>query len=39
MPIDPEAVARMAQDYTAAWNSKSPEAVASFYAEATRTSR
>lgn len=26
-------VTRMAADYTAAWNSKSPEAVASFYAE------
>ena len=33
MSIDPGAVARMAQDYTAAWNSKSPEAVASFFAE------
>jgi uncharacterized protein (TIGR02246 family) len=32
MSIDPNAVARMARDYTAAWNSKSPEAVASFYA-------
>ena len=30
--IDLDAVARMAADYTAAWNSKSPEAVASFYA-------
>lgn len=30
--IDPKDVARMAADYTAAWNSKSPEAVASFYA-------
>jgi uncharacterized protein (TIGR02246 family) len=33
MSIDVEAVARLAQDYTAAWNSKSAEAVASFYAE------
>jgi uncharacterized protein (TIGR02246 family) len=33
MPIDPKAVAKMAQDYTAAWNSKSTEAVASHYAE------
>jgi len=33
MPVDVEAVAKMAQDYTAAWNSKSPAAVASFYAE------
>ena len=32
MGPDPKAVARMAQDYTAAWNSKSPEAVASFFA-------
>ena len=31
--IDPEAVASMAANYTAAWNSKSAEAVASFYAE------
>ncbi len=31
--IDPDAVAEMAADYTAAWNSKSAEAVASFYAE------
>jgi len=31
--IDAQAVARMAIDYTAAWNSKSAEAVASFYAE------
>ena len=31
--IDPDAVAKMAADYTAAWNSKSAEAVASFYAE------
>jgi len=33
MPIDPRAVAKMAQDYTQAWNSKSVEAVASHYAE------
>lgn len=32
MPIDPRAIARMARDYTAAWNSKSAGAVASFYA-------
>ena len=31
--IDPVAVAKMADDYTAAWNSKSAAAVASFYAE------
>ena len=33
MPIDPTAVAKMAQDYTAAWNSRSAAAVASHYAE------
>ena len=33
MAITPETVAAMARDYTAAWNSKSAEAVASFYAE------
>jgi uncharacterized protein (TIGR02246 family) len=33
MPIDPKAVAKMAQDYTAAWNSKLTEAVAAHYAE------
>ncbi len=33
MTISPGAVEQMAQDYTAAWNSKSAEAVASFYAE------
>ncbi|MXN64181.1 SgcJ/EcaC family oxidoreductase [Stappia sp. GBMRC 2046] len=33
MPLDPDAVARMAQNYTQAWNSKTPEAVASFFAE------
>jgi uncharacterized protein (TIGR02246 family) len=31
--IDVQALAKMAADYTAAWNSKSAEAVASFYAE------
>lgn len=31
--IDPKDIARMAADYTAAWNSKSADAVASFYAE------
>ncbi len=31
--IEPRDVERMAADYTAAWNSKSAEAVASFYAE------
>ena len=31
--IEPEAVAEMAAAYTEAWNSKSAEAVASFYAE------
>ncbi|MFK7764201.1 MAG: nuclear transport factor 2 family protein [Roseobacter sp.] len=31
--IDPKDVVTMAADYTAAWNSKSAEAVASFYAE------
>lgn len=30
--IDANDLARVAADYTAAWNSKSPEAVASFYA-------
>lgn len=33
MPPDPSAVARLARDYTAAWNAKSPERVASYYAE------
>jgi uncharacterized protein (TIGR02246 family) len=33
MPIDPRAVAQLAQDYTAAWNSKSAARVASFFAE------
>ena len=31
--VDTKAVAKMAADYAAAWNSKSAEAVASFYAE------
>jgi uncharacterized protein (TIGR02246 family) len=31
--IDPSEVERMAADYTAAWNSKSAAAVASFYAQ------
>ena len=31
--MDPMKIARMAQDYTDAWNSGSAEAVASFYAE------
>lgn len=33
MSIDPAAVTKMAHDYTAAWNSGSAQAVASFYAE------
>ena len=33
MPIDPKLVLKMANEYTAAWNSGSAEAVASFYAE------
>jgi len=33
MRLDPEAVARLANEYTAAWNSKSAAAVASFFAE------
>jgi len=33
MPIDPKLVSKMANEYTAAWNSKSAEDVASFYAE------
>ena len=33
MALSAEAVSKMAADYTAAWNSKSPNAVASFYAE------
>ena len=33
MRIDPDALARLAREYTAAWNSKSPDNVASFFAE------
>jgi uncharacterized protein (TIGR02246 family) len=33
MTLTAAAVAKMARDYTDAWNSKSAEAVASFYAE------
>ena len=33
MPVDHEAVRRLASAYTAAWNSGLPEAVAAFYAE------
>ena len=33
MSIDPKDVKAMAEAYTAAWNSGSPEKVASFYAE------
>lgn len=33
MSIDPKLVSKMAKEYTAAWNSKSAETVASFYAE------
>ena len=33
MRPDPKAVARLARDYTEAWNSKSADRVASFYAE------
>lgn len=36
MPNDPDRIARIAADYTQAWNSKSAEAVASFYAETGR---
>jgi len=32
MALDQQQVRAMAADYTAAWNSGSPEAVASFYA-------
>ena len=32
MTVDPERVSTLAAAYTAAWNSGSPEAVASFYA-------
>lgn len=33
MALDHEKVTKMAEAYTAAWNSGSPEAVAAFYAE------
>jgi uncharacterized protein (TIGR02246 family) len=33
MQPDPKDVAKLAHDYTAAWNSKSPDAVSSFFAE------
>ena len=33
MAIDPDEIAKLAEDYTAAWNSGSADAVASFYAE------
>lgn len=33
MSLDSNAVAQMARNYTAAWNSKSADAVASFFAE------
>ena len=33
MPFDVESVTKMANEYTAAWNSRCPEAVGSFYAE------
>ncbi len=33
MPIDPAALKKIAADYTAAWCSKEPNAVASFYAK------
>lgn len=33
MRPDPKDIARLAQDYTSAWNSKSPDAVASYFAE------
>ena len=32
MTIDPDAIRRVADAYTAAWNSGSPDAVAAFYA-------
>ncbi|MBF9057733.1 SgcJ/EcaC family oxidoreductase [Rhodobacterales bacterium HKCCSP123] len=31
--MDPKQIERIAADYTSAWNSKSAEAIASFYAE------
>jgi uncharacterized protein (TIGR02246 family) len=33
MPHDQATLSKLAQAYTAAWNSKDPQAVASFYAE------
>jgi len=33
MSTEHKDISRLARDYTAAWNTKSPEAVASFYAE------
>lgn len=33
MALSAAKIQKIAQDYTAAWNSKSPQAVASFYAE------
>jgi uncharacterized protein (TIGR02246 family) len=33
MAVDPEKVRTMAETYTAAWNSGSPEAVAAFFAQ------
>ncbi|MEM8729318.1 MAG: nuclear transport factor 2 family protein [Pseudomonadota bacterium] len=36
MSVTQEQIHEIAKAYTAAWNSKSPEAVASFYAEAGR---
>ena len=33
MPADDDPLTKVARDYTAAWNAKSAEAVASFYAE------
>lgn len=33
MPVTPETVKAMAQDYVSAWSSRDPNAVASFYAE------
>lgn len=36
MPIHPDTARQIAADHTAAWNSGSPQAVASFHAEAGR---
>jgi uncharacterized protein (TIGR02246 family) len=33
MPYDPKAIAEIAKNYTAAWNSGNPAAVAAFFAE------